>query len=66
MFSFIAQKCFICYVDVFPFFLLAPFYLWYETIIVFFKFRNKNVLYRKLTIKCTISNYECKEVYNPR
>ena len=37
MFSFIAQKCFIYYVDVFPFFHIAPFYLWYERIIVFFK-----------------------------
>ena len=38
MFSFIAQKYFIYYiVDVFPIFLIALLYLWYETIIVFFK-----------------------------
>ena len=65
MFSFIAQKCFIYYlVDVFPFFLIDHFYLWYETIIVFFKLRDKNVLYKKLTTKCTISNYEYRKVYN--
>ena len=53
MFSFITQICFIYYlVDVIPFFLIA-----------LLNFRNKKVLYKKLTIKCTISNYECKEVY---